>query len=226
MTYCGERSLVKYESTRREVASLTCKSWGCPDCFDGRKRRLMAECHAGAPNTFLTLTTKPREDGDRNKAALDLTRAWRLIRLRLMRHLRLKKLPFMAVMEGTKKGWPHLHILLRSIWLDQRLISQWMDELHDSPIVDISRIDNRARVNSYVSKYCAKAAHKFGTAKRYFKSQDYDLRDENERDKYRKKKGGMEVVQCHVSRLARQYEEVDWRITWSSRSRFVAEMQV
>lgn len=224
MVYCGESSLVKYDGTTRQVASLKCKSWTCQDCFDGRKRRLMAECHAGAPNTFLTLTTKPRDDGDRNRAALDLTRAWRLIRLRLMRRHKLKKLPFMAVMEGTKKGWPHLHILIRSLWLDQKLISAWMAELHDSPIVDISRIDNRARVNSYVSKYCAKAAHKFGTAKRYFKSQDYDLRDDDQKEKFKKKRGGMEIVKSHICRLARQYEELDWRVTWSSSSRFVAQL--
>jgi hypothetical protein len=103
-----------------------------------------------------------------------------------MRHYKIKKLPFLAVVEATKLGWPHLHILLRSIWLDQKLISKWMGELHDSPNVYIERIDNKARVNAYVAKYAGKAAHKFGTTKRYWKSRDYELRDV---DEFKKRKG-------------------------------------
>lgn len=222
MSYCGERSLVKYDGRDRTVASLTCRSWTCPDCYDGRKRRLMAECQAGAPSTFLTLTSRVRDDVTRDQAALELTRAWRLIRLRLMRRAGLKKLPFIAVMEGTKRGWPHLHILLRSIWLDHRLISAWMDELTSSPIVDIQRIDNRRKVNAYVAKYCSKAAHKFGTAKRYFKSKDYDLRSEEERCRFKKQRGCWENDRMSIVKIAEWYTTLGYKLDWHSSRRFVA----
>ena len=224
MTYCGERSLVKYDGPNRTVATLRCRSWTCPDCFEPRKKRLMAECHAGAPGTFMTLTSRRREGLTANEAALKLTHAWRLIRLRLMRRSGMKKLPFIAVMEATKAGWPHLHILLRSIWLDHDLISSWMAELTDSPVVDIQRIDNKARVNAYVSKYCGKAAHKFGTAKRYFKTQDYDLRSEEERSKFLKKQPGWETNPWHINRLAQAFLETGYVLDWSSSSRFVATL--
>lgn len=182
----------------------------------------MAECHSGAPSTFMTLTSRRVATKTADEAALQLTHAWRLIRLRLMRRSGMKKLPFIAVMEATKNGWPHLHILLRSIWLDHELISSWMAELHDSPVVDIQRIDNRKRVNAYVSKYCGKAAHKFGTAKRYYKTPDYDLRSEDERSKFKKEKGGWEIDRLSINQIARWMTEVHWRIEWESSSRFVA----
>ncbi len=182
----------------------------------------MAECHSGAPNTFLTLTSRRRDGLTADQAALALTRAWRLIRLRLMRRSGMKRLPFVAVMEATKAGWPHLHILLRSIWLDAKLISSWMDELTDSPVIDIQRIDNRKRVNAYVSKYCGKAAHKFGTAKRYYKTPDYDLRSEDEKRKFKKERGGWEVDRLSINKIALWMTEVHWVIEWESSSRFVA----
>lgn len=88
----------------------------------------------------------------------------------------LRKLPFAAVIEATKLGWPHLHILLRSVWIDQAWLSAQMAELHDSPHVWIERIDRKSIIAGYVAKYAGKCAHKFGTAKRYWKSQDYELR--------------------------------------------------
>lgn len=186
MTYCQSRTIVKMEPQRRTAVSLRCRSWGCPDCVDTRKAQLVAEAHGGAPNTFLTLTSRRRDDITANDAAKKLAWCWRLIRLRLMRHYNLKKLPFIAVVEATKLGWPHLHILLRAPFLDRGIISDAMAELDDSPIVDIRRIDDRGRVSAYVAKYATKCDHKFGTTKRYWKSRDYELRDVSE---FKKKKG-------------------------------------
>lgn len=222
MSYCGERSLVKYQGESRIVASQLCRAWTCPDCAPNRQKRLIAEAHAGSPNTFLTLTSRRREGLTANQAALELTRAWRLIRLRLMRHRRLKKLPFLAVMEATQSGWPHLHILLRSIWIDQRQLSAWMDELAESPIVDIRRIDNKGKVAAYVAKYVSKCAHKFGTAKRYYKSRDFDLRTEEELLRFLKKQPGWEAHPKSINWLASAYAQLECTIKWESRFRFVA----
>lgn len=177
MAYCREQSAVKREQHGFTAVSLPCKSWGCPDCQDNRKRQLTAQAMGGAPYTFLTLTSRRKPGKSANAAALELSRAWRLIRLRLMRKYRWKALPFLAVVEATKLGWPHLHILLRVKYIPWQVLSAWMAELHDSPVVDIKHIDNQGRVAGYVAKYCSKCVHKFGTAKRYWQSRDYDIRD-------------------------------------------------
>lgn len=220
--YCGERSIVKYRPDSRVVASLTCRAWTCPDCAPQRASRLVAECHGGAPNTFLTLTSRKRPNQTANEAALALTRAWRLVRLRLMRKAGIKRLPFMAVMEATKAGWPHLHILLRSLWIDREQVSAWMSELIDSPVVDVRRIDNRAKVAAYVAKYASKAAHKFGTAKRYFKSRDYELRSEDELQKFKKGGGGWLNSEKHVRWWSRLLEGQGFSVVWEGPRRIVA----
>lgn len=92
-----------------------------------------------------------------------------------------KGLPFIAVVEKTQLGWPHLHILLRSRWIDQEWLSAQMAELIDSPNVHIDRITNRAKRAGYCAKYCSKATEKFVSTKRYWQSQDYDLRPAHKR---------------------------------------------
>lgn len=176
MTYCGERTIVKAQPGEYTASSLRCRAWTCAECQPQRSRQLVAQAHGGAPTTFLTLTSRRKPELTPYDAAMNLSRAWRLLRLRIMRHRKLKNLPFLAVFEATQNGWPHLHILLRSIWIDQRWISAQMAELADAPVVDIQRIRNRAQVNAYVAKYVGKAPHKFGSAKRYWQSRDYDLR--------------------------------------------------
>ena len=180
MTYCGSQTLVKHVGAERRALSLRCRSWLCPDCADSRKRILIAQCHGGAPNTFLTLTWRVRPNVTPNEAAKQLSRSWRLLRLRIMRQRGMRKLPFQTVIEATAAGWPHLHILLRSIWIDKYWLSAQMQELCGSPIVKIQRIDRKAQVAAYVAKYAGSCAHKFGTAKRYWRSRDYDLRPKTE----------------------------------------------
>lgn len=173
MTYCGEHSLVKVTDTERQAVSLRCKAWTCPNCAPDRKRQLIAQAIRGSPNKFLTLTSRRRDGVTAEQAARDLSHGWRIIRLRLMRHYKLKKLPFLAVVEKHKSGWPHLHILLRATWLSQKLISQWADEVFNGPIVWIEHLDKSHKAAIYCSKYCGKATSKFDSTKRYWQSRDY-----------------------------------------------------
>jgi len=88
---------------------------------------------------------------------------------------------YFAVVEETKQGEPHLHILLRSPYIPQAFISDCMRDLIGAPIVDIRRIRSARDVVTYVAKYITKAPKQFGTAKRYWSSRDYEIK---ERDDY------------------------------------------
>lgn len=178
MTYCGERTIVNTIDRVRTAISLRCRSWHCPECAELRKKRLIAEAIGGAPNKFLTLTLRRSMANSPEEAAKVLTRAWRIVRLRLMRARKWKKLPFIAVFEPHESGWPHLHILLRCAWIDAHWLSQQMLDVCNSPVVKIKAIDHRGRVAGYCAKYCGKGASKFGTCKRYWQTPDYDLRPE------------------------------------------------
>lgn len=214
--YCGEQSAVKRESEGFTAVSLRCRAWTCCDCVDRRKRQLIAQAMSGTPCTFLTLTSRRDASKTPDQAALEISRAWRLVRLRLMRHFRWKKLPFLAVMEATELGWPHLHLLLRSRYIPVKLISKWMDEIIQSPVVWIEKIGNKSRVAGYCAKYCGKCAHKFGTAKRYWQSKDYDLREDKPEKPVYSPGWGWEMQTWSLDRIVRSWIELGWRVEMES----------
>ncbi len=82
-------------------------------------------------------------------------------------------IPYFAVFEATQLGQPHLHVLCRLKWIDQRWLSDFMRAAIDAPIVDIRRCTSGRAAARYVSKYLGKAPNKFGTSKRYWCTKDY-----------------------------------------------------
>lgn len=175
MSYCGQWSSVKHEPGRLRLATLKCRAWGCETCQPNRRRQLVAEACRGRPDTFITLTLHAKAAENPEEAVKSLSRAWRLIR---KRHTRLhpdQKLPFLAVVERTKRGTPHLHILARSRWIDQRWLAAAMKEITGSYIVDIRRPKMIRRIAAYAAKYIGKDPAKIGKTKRYWQSQDYQI---------------------------------------------------
>lgn len=210
MSYCGEQSAVKFENGGRLVVALKCRAWTCPDCRPYRKNRMMAEACGGMPNTLITLTSRNNSKETPSDAAKALAHAWRLLRLRIMRRYGRKNLPFYAVFEKTKRGWPHLHILARTGWISQRFMSVVMAELINSPIVDIRRIDDQGRVAGYVSKYITKDPHRFDRSKRYWRSQDYETRPPKEVKPKAKAGWGWEVWPITAAQYIANLVEYGW----------------
>lgn len=202
--------------------SIKCRSWHCPDCYHVRKRRLTREALAGRPNTFLTLTSRRRPDKTPGQAAAELAHCWRLIRLRWMRLKNLKALPFIAIFEATKLGWPHLHILLRSKWIEQEKLSEWMAELHDSPVVDIQRITEKGRIAGYCAKYSGKAAHRFANCKRYWSSRDWQLAEETRELEAFRALGKWEWTEKTLATLAADYSKAGYFVLWAGSDGFTA----
>jgi len=222
MSYCRECIAVKAEGHIQTAVSLKCRSWGCELCEPRRKKQLIAEGMGGAPCTFLTLTYRARSTETPDEAAPKLTRAWRLVRLRLMRKFHWRKLPFLAVMEKTENGWPHLHILLRTRYIPVKLISQYMQEIVDSPVVWIEKINNKSRAAGYCAKYCGKAANKFKTAKRYWQSRDYDLREDWKEDDDKEALGGWFRQSIDVFVWAQFQEEEGRKVEWFSIDKLIS----
>lgn len=183
----------------------------------------MAEAMGGSPNIFLTLTIRRNDHSNPYAAAKDLARAWRLCRLRLLRHFKWKKLPFLAVFEATKAGWPHLHILLRSRFIPQKLISHIMSELINSPVVGIEYVHDKRRTAAYVAKYVTKEATKFGTCKRYWQSADYDLRAEDPSISKRTLPGGWEIERLTLHKWEHNMKLLGWTVTRHSNCKYTAE---
>lgn len=171
--FCSEWSLVKADFPHAEIIPLRCRCWTCQHCAPNRKARLRHEGRAGSPNIFITLTSPYDPQGSPDQAARDLAHAWRTVRAQYLRRHGKNSLPFLAVFEKTKKGWPHIHIIGRCSWLDQAWLSNKMHALIGAPIVDVRRVTDRGKVVKYITKYLSKDPHRFSTVKRYWKSRDY-----------------------------------------------------
>jgi len=170
---CSEWTILKVRHGKTYAEPLRCRCWSCEECRPRRVAQLKALASEGHPNTFLTLTVNPAFGDDPDDRARKLSRAWRLVRQRAMRKYRYKSLPFLAVFERTKADEPHLHILLRVAWLDQRWLSNQMAELMGAPIVDIRRVTSERGAARYIAKYLGKDPHSFDGCKRYWRSQDW-----------------------------------------------------
>jgi len=175
MSLCREWTLVKNLDPVRYAKPLKGRAWSCDLCAPDRRRQLMALAAAGEPIRFLTLTVNPRVGTDQADRLRMLADAWRTCVKRLRRRYVDKEIEYLAVVEETKQGEPHLHILLRSPYIPQAYLSHVMAELLSAPVVDIRRIRGRQEVVRYVAKYITKAPKQFGNAKRYWTSQNYAL---------------------------------------------------
>jgi DNA-binding HxlR family transcriptional regulator len=171
---CGNSCVVKHSETESPViATLPCRAWNCPECAPKRAKKLLAQAIAGRPTTFITLTVNPREGEDALDRRRKLAVAWNHLVKRIKRRWKVKSVPFIAVVEATKRGEPHLHILARLPFIPQKWLSAQMKELINAPIVDIRTARGKSQVIAYCIKYVTKKPTQFGKSKRYWMSQNW-----------------------------------------------------
>ena len=103
--------------------------------------------------------------GARQAAILHLTRKTAQAEIR--------QLPYFAFLERTRRGEPHLHILLRCPFIPQDWLSERMANLMGSPVVWIEAIKGTAHAVAYVTKYVTKEPAQWGNKKRYWCSRNW-----------------------------------------------------
>lgn len=150
------KTLEAYSETLENwvVIAISCNNWGCPVC--GRKKvvhyaKLVADA---APNKLITLTVNPAKHSD-PRAAYDETRR-KIPGLSARLRRAYGEFEFFRILEITKKGWPHYHLIARSPYIPQAELSNLWAELVGAPIVDVRKIDRTASAYWYVVKYLAK----------------------------------------------------------------------
>jgi len=175
MPFCGDGSLTGYDPDEIHVLCLRCKRWTCDKCIGMRLRGLKRLAQEGAPTKFITLTVNPSAFETPDDAAQALVRAWRATRQRARREGLADSIPFLAVFERTKAGWPHIHILARCPYIDQSWLSDRMAEYTSSPVVDIRAVQSARGAARYLGKYVSKGPGAFDRCKRYWCSRDWRL---------------------------------------------------
>lgn len=123
---------------------------------------------------------------------------------------------YLWVMEATKNGWPHLHILWRGRYVPQWWLADQMEALTGSRVCWIERIKNPKKQAAYVAKYCGKAPHQFGSHNRYHKSKNYPNPDQPKWErtlpscwKWNMRDVSISVIKQEWGRYGRAFYDID-----------------
>lgn len=148
--------LLSHPSAIRPVPSW-CGKWNCHSCGPRKARRLRARIAQTHPTRFLTLTLR----ADPSRSAQELlalaNHAWSILWRRFRRRFPSSQLGYAKIVELTRAGTPHLHILVECPFVPQRWIAAQWRELTGSFIVDIRAIKSRRMMANYLTSYLTKA---------------------------------------------------------------------
>jgi len=109
-------------------------------------QRIMSGFHRGGRFRLLTLTSSPD--------AGCFQKDFRKLYMRLKR--KGIRFEYIRVLELTRSGLEHAHVLYRGDYLDQRWISHIWGQVHKSPVVDIRSVRIGKRMASYLAAYLRK----------------------------------------------------------------------
>lgn len=136
------------------VIQNRCKRWGCSHCGPRKIAHYGRKVANAEPNRFVTLTVwteayeNPRDAYDKTRRSLS--------KLSVRIRKRIGEWEYFRVLEVTKKGWPHYHLIVRSPYISQAELSSLWADLAQSKIVDIRKIRNKFDTYKYLVKYLGK----------------------------------------------------------------------
>jgi hypothetical protein len=209
---CSERSLLRHGDGQTAYKPLPCKRWSCEYCAPTLRKRLVRRAEAGQPTRLLTLTVNPREGVSAAHRYQALHAAWRTLAKRMAKYLRVRRIEYMAFVERTDAGEPHLHILLRCGYVPQAWISAAMSALIAAPIVDIRAIKGAKHAATYVTKYVAKGPEVFGRSRRFWATRRWCLQPLDRYDGKPVLRSWDELLRQNWCEFMRQ--RVSARFTW------------
>jgi len=112
--------------------------------------RAMSGLRLGGGLRLITLTTSEASW----EAGKIIQKSWRALLMRLRR--RGWCTGYVRVVEFTKAGLPHYHVIIRGRYIPQSYLSRIWAAIHLSPIVDVRRVRGRVGAASYLAKYLGK----------------------------------------------------------------------
>lgn len=180
---CSEAIAVNRNNFEGEYSLLRCKRWSCELCQGRNRWKVLLAIQRGQPNRMLTLSCVHGKYGTPEEAAHDMKRGLVALRKRMARKWPKRKFPMVVVFEAHKSGWPHMHICLRSTFIDIHWLKAAWEEIIGAWNVDIRIIPDPTRSARYVSKYLGKDLHHFEGCKRWWRTHDYEIEKEEARIK-------------------------------------------
>lgn len=150
MTYSVEETIGGW----RHLYATRCNRWTCVGCGPLRTKVLCKKLATAKPNRFITLTVAAGKY-ESPEAAWHETRRQVPELIRKIRK-EVGSIEYARVLEVHKSGYPHYHLLVRSPFIEQHLLSKWWCHLTAAFIVDIRKVNPDQKVAEYIGKYLTK----------------------------------------------------------------------
>lgn len=154
---CPTGSIQLNHQTVLKVIPATCGRWNCGQCGPRKARRLRKRLAQTTPTRLITLTLRPDPLESPADALKRANRAWSILWRRLRRKHGQQAVGYAKIVELTKAGTPHLHIIAEVPYIAQRELSGQWKELTGSYVVDIRKIRSAAGIGGYLTQYLTKA---------------------------------------------------------------------
>jgi hypothetical protein len=161
------------------IGQTRCKRWSCPHCGPRRIAHLTKKTVDAKPNKLVTLTLRvdpyktPREAYDDSRRCVS----------KLTEKIRkeIGEWEYVRVLEVTKKGWPHYHLVVRGSYVQQRWMSDQWYKLTGSWVVDLRKIKGAQKTAAYVMKYLYKQKHVPWTNRRISWTRSFFAEDDTDK---------------------------------------------
>ena len=152
---CGHGSLLgRSLDGRLYVVPMLCKSWQCERCRPAKRMQWQDLIAAGNPNRHLVLTIRPSDFSSPEAALAAMLDAWPKFLARIRRAY--GPTAYVRVVELTKNGFPHFHVLLRSAFLPRARLIKWWTSYGLGSYLWINPVAAGSHHARYITKYLHK----------------------------------------------------------------------
>jgi len=154
---CPNGTLVLQHHQATLLLPKLCGRWNCKACGPFKARKLRRRLERTAPTRLITLTLRADPRATPEAMLRKANRAWSILWRRYRRQFGDRALGYAKIVELTKAGTPHLHIIANVPYVHHAALSAAWRELTGSYIVDIRKVRQRKGIAGYLSSYLTKA---------------------------------------------------------------------
>lgn len=156
-TKCPNGTLVLQHDRLTKLVPKLCGRWNCQDCGPRKARRLRKRLVLTKPTRLITLTLRPEPGVPAAELLARANKAWSILWRRYRRKYGERACGYAKIVELTKAGTPHLHIIANVPYIHHTALSAAWRELTGSFIVDIRKVEQKRGVAGYLTSYLTKA---------------------------------------------------------------------
>jgi len=154
---CPKGTLILQHDQATKLVPKLCCRWACQTCGPRKARRLRRRLELTTPTRLLTLTLRADQNATPQDQLRKANRAWSILWRRFRRLFGEKAAGYAKIVELTKAGTPHLHIVANVPYISQRALSHAWRALTGSFIVDIRKVRRASGLAGYLTAYLTKA---------------------------------------------------------------------